>query len=326
MQAAIEIQDLRVDYGTLTAVDNLSLSIGTGEIYGLVGPNGAGKTSILNVLATLLVPTYGHVRMSGYELDEQPSAIRARLGYMPDLAPVIGNLKVWEFLDLFAAAHGLDGPTRKKRVDQCLELVDMEDSRDTLCETLSRGMSQRVVLAKTLLHEPEILLLDEPASGMDPIARIKLKDALQAVAAEGATIIISSHILSELSEMATSIGILHKGKLREHGSVEEVLASIEHAISRIRIDVLGEPESCLAWLEARGITAAISGRESPHLEVELPGNKRRQAELLQHLLEAGFAVYGFQARRSSLEDLMRSISEDSADPAVLLPEKPSDDL
>lgn len=325
MQAAIEIQDLRVDYGTLTAVDNLSLSIGTGEIYGLVGPNGAGKTSTLNVLATLLVPTYGHIRMAGFELDEEPAAIRARLGYMPDLAPVIGNLKVWEFLDLFAAAHGLDGATRRKRVDQCLELVDMEDSRDTLCETLSRGMSQRVVLAKTLLHEPEILLLDEPASGMDPIARIKLKDALQAVAAEGATIIISSHILSELSEMATSIGILHKGKLREHGSVEEVLASIEQATSRIRVDVLGEPESCLAWLENQGITAAITGKESRHLEVELPGNKRRQAELLLQLVEAGFAVYGFQARRSSLEDLMRSISEDSAEPAGLQSEERSDD-
>jgi ABC-2 type transport system ATP-binding protein len=325
MQAAIEIQDLRVDYGTLTAVDNLSLSIGTGEIYGLVGPNGAGKTSTLNVLATLLVPTYGHIRMAGFELDEEPAAIRARLGYMPDLAPVIGNLKVWEFLDLFAAAHGLDGATRRKRVNQCLELVDMEGSRDTLCETLSRGMSQRVVLAKTLLHEPEILLLDEPASGMDPIARIKLKDALQAVAAEGATIIISSHILSELSEMATSIGILHKGKLREHGSVEEVLASIEQATSRIRVDVLGEPESCLAWLENRGITAAITGKESRHLEVELPGNKRRQAELLLQLVEAGFAVYGFQARRSSLEDLMRSISEDSAEPAGLQSEERSDD-
>lgn len=304
----IEIIDLRVDYGDLTAVSNLSLKIGKGEIYGLVGPNGAGKTSTLNVLATLLVPTYGTVRMAGFDLEENPAEIRARLGYMPDLAPVIENLKVWEFLDLFAASHGLAGKEKADRVTECLELVGMNAKREVLCGTLSRGMTQRVVLAKTLLHRPEILLLDEPASGMDPLARIELKDALQAVAKTGATIIISSHILSELSEMATSIGILHKGKLREHGPVEEVLASLKQVAVHIQIELVGDPAPCRQWLEQQRLNVAADDKQPQRLEVELEGDETAQAELLRKLIQAGFAIRSFQPRRSSLEDIMRAIS------------------
>lgn len=316
MEPAIEIQDLRVDYGTFTAVSNLSLSIARGEIYGLVGPNGAGKTSTLNILATLLVPTYGHVRLAGYDLEEDPEAIRSRLGYMPDLAPVIGNLKVWEFLDLFAAAHGLQGAERRSRVEECLDLVKMTGSRNAFCQNLSRGMTQRVVLAKTLLHRPEILLLDEPASGMDPLARIDLKDALQTVAATGATIIISSHILSELSEMATSVGILHKGKLREHGQVEEVLSTFQNAEHLIEIDIVGDLDSCRMWLHSRGLEAKPSERTKKRLEVRLAGDARQQSALLTELVEAGFALNGFHVRRSSLEDLMRAISSEAEEPVA----------
>ncbi|NDV61773.1 ABC transporter ATP-binding protein [Puniceicoccales bacterium CK1056] len=308
MSIAIELQDLRVDYGDLTAVNNLSLTIDKGEIYGLVGPNGAGKTSTLNVLATLLVPTYGHVRMAGYDLDRDPDAIRARLGYMPDLAPVVGNLRVWEFLDLYAASYGLAGTEKSKRVDECLELVKLADKRDVLCGTLSRGMTQRVVLAKTLLHKPEILLLDEPASGMDPLARIDLKDALQSVATTGATIIISSHILSELAEMATSIGILHKGRLREHGDVHDVLASMEHAISKVEIELVDGREACRDWLASHNLTATLPEKQPHRIHVELAGGKDAQATLLKDLVQANFQIHGFQARRSSLEDVMRAIS------------------
>ncbi|HSH09143.1 MAG TPA: ABC transporter ATP-binding protein [Oceanipulchritudo sp.] len=308
METAIELLDLRVDYGDFTAVQNLSLTIAKGEIYGLVGPNGAGKTSTLNVLATLLVPTYGTVRMAGFDLELEPDQIRARLGYMPDLAPVIGDLKVWEFLDLFAAAYGLTGEEKSSRVDECLKLVGMFEKRDIFCNTMSRGMTQRVVLAKTLLHRPEILLLDEPASGMDPIARIELKDALQAVARQGATIIISSHILSELSEMATSIGILHKGRLREHGSVNEVLSSLKHATAVVQIDLVGDREACHKWAQEKGLIVTLPEKHLQSIEIEVAGNETGQADLLKQLIEAGFAVHGFQARRSSLEDLMRAIS------------------
>jgi len=308
MEEAIRIRDLRVDYGDFTAVSNLSLTIGKGEIYGLVGPNGAGKTSTLNVLATLLVPTYGSVEMAGFDLDRDPYEIRARLGYMPDLAPIVGNLKVWEFLDLFAASYGLGETARKNRIEECLDLVKMQDSRNTLCGTLSRGMTQRIVLAKTLLHKPDILLLDEPASGMDPIARIDLKDALQAVSATGSTIIISSHILSELSEMATSVGILHKGRLRAHGDVHEVLSSLEQTTSTIRLELVERRDECLKWLEGSGLSARIADKHPHRLEVKLTGDVSRQASLLKDLIDEGFAIHGFYARGSSLEDLMRSIS------------------
>ena len=308
MEPAIDILDLRVDYGDLTAVSNLSLTINPGEIYGLVGPNGAGKTSTLNVLATLLVPTYGTVRMAGFDLEEHPEKIRAQLGYMPDLAPIIGNLKVWEFLDLFAAAHGIWGTEKSKTVDKCLKLVGMAEKRNVFCSTLSRGMTQRVVLAKTLLHSPGILLLDEPASGMDPIARIELKDALQNVASEGATVIVSSHILSELAEMVTSIGILHKGRLREHGPVMQVLSSLKQATSVIALDIVGDPTPCRNWLTERHIKAKPDPKHPSRLEVELAGDEIHQAQLLKDIVSAGFSVHGFQARRSSLEDLMRVIS------------------
>ncbi len=313
MEPAIQIKDLRVDYGTFTAVSNLSLSIERGEIYGLVGPNGAGKTSTLNVLATLLIPTYGSVQMAGFDLDEEPDKIRARLGYMPDLAPIISNLKVWEFLDLFANCYGLAGSTKSKRVDECLELVGMNESRNTLCGTLSRGMTQRVVLAKTLLHKPDILLLDEPASGMDPLARIDLKDALQAVSSEGATIIISSHILSELSEMATSVGILHKGKLRESGSVQQVLSSLEHVTTRLEVDLVKDRHECLTWLHEKGIQASASDKHNRRIELDIEGGPAAQAALLKRLVEANFVINGFHPVRSNLEDLMRSISNDGSE-------------
>ncbi|HMB72569.1 MAG TPA: ABC transporter ATP-binding protein, partial [Gammaproteobacteria bacterium] len=191
---ALSIRNLRVDYGDFTAVDDLSLELPGGEIFGLAGPNGAGKTSTIRVLATLLEPTYGEIEVFGHDLFEVPEAVHSLLGYMPDLAPVIPDLKVWEFLDLYAASHGLRGTEKRDRIDACLARVGLADKRNVYGKGLSRGMTQRVVLAKTLLHEPRLLLLDEPASGMDPIARRDLRIILESMAAEGATIIVSSHI------------------------------------------------------------------------------------------------------------------------------------
>jgi ABC-2 type transport system ATP-binding protein len=174
-------------------------------------------------------------------------------------------------------------------------------------------MTQRVVLAKTLLHSPGILLLDEPASGMDPIARIELKDALQNVASQGATVIVSSHILSELAEMATSIGILHKGRLREHGSVSEVLSSFKQTGSKIEIDILGDREACQQWFHDRSIKSILSEKHPNRIQVEIAGDATAQAELLKDIIHAGFSINGFHARQSSLEDLMRVISSESDD-------------
>lgn len=307
---AIEIVDLRVDYGDFTAVSNLSIAIGRGEVFGLVGPNGAGKTSTLNVLATLLEPTYGYVTIDGVDIEVAPQQARERIGYMPDLAPVIGNLRVWEFLDLFAHCYGFDGKERRIRVDECLDQVKLQDKRNVLCKTLSRGMTQRVVLAKTLLHRPKVLLLDEPASGMDPLARIDLKDTLERISSTGATIILSSHILTELAEMVSSVGILHHGTLRCSGSVDEVLGSLEQPSVEITAEFVGDTTPCTAWLAERGIEATADTRRSGAtcLRFEITGGDEAQAELLAAMVNAGHRVRSFSARRSSLEDIMRSIS------------------
>lgn len=306
--AAIEIHDLRIDYGDFTAVKNLSLSVTEGEIYGLVGPNGAGKTSTLNVLATLLAPTHGSVRLMGFDCEMQTSMARSKIGYMPDLAPVIKDLKVWEFLDLFAGCHGLQGPRKTERVNQCLEQVNLADKRDVLCGTLSRGMTQRVVLAKTILHKPAILLLDEPASGLDPIARIQLKDTLQELAKQGTTIVLSSHILSELAEMVTSIGILHHGELRRHGAVSDVLDSLAARSVQLRVDLVREVTACQGWLTNAGYQVTTDPTRPRSLSVAFDGTEADQAEFLQRLITAGFAISGFHAKSSSLEDVMREIS------------------
>ncbi|NIP92658.1 MAG: ABC transporter ATP-binding protein, partial [Akkermansiaceae bacterium] len=208
--AAIEIRDLRVDYGDFVAVRDVSLSVPYGEVFGLVGPNGAGKTSTFRVLATLMEPTYGEVALAGIDALENKEAARCILGYMPDLAPVPGDLKAWEFLEFYADAHAL-GPAarRTKRVTECLEIVSLTDQRASWCRQLSRGQTQRLVLAKTLLHRPKVMILDEPASGLDPLSRRELRHSLRAIAGEGASVLVSSHILGELAEMCSSLCVMN---------------------------------------------------------------------------------------------------------------------
>ncbi|RYD46410.1 MAG: ABC transporter ATP-binding protein, partial [Verrucomicrobiaceae bacterium] len=192
---AIDIRSLRVDYGNFVAVDDLTLSVPAGEVFGLVGPNGAGKTSTFRVLTTLMEPTYGEVFIDGIDALEDIASARRIIGYMPDLAPVPSDLKVWEFLDFHAAAYGLGSRSqRRDRVAECIEEVALTEQRNSWCKELSRGQTQRVVLAKTLLHRPRVLILDEPASGLDPLARRDLRHTLRNLAKTGATVFVSSHI------------------------------------------------------------------------------------------------------------------------------------
>ncbi|SVD11876.1 uncharacterized protein METZ01_LOCUS364730, partial [marine metagenome] len=210
----IEIRDLRVDYGDFTAVHNLSLSIGEGEIYGFIGPNGAGKTSTFKVLGTLMEPTFGEVTVGGYNVAEQPREVHRILGYMPDFPPVYENLRVWEFCDLFHAAYGLPAGERKKRINEVLDKTNLQEKSMAMCGSLSLGMKQRLLLAKTLLQNPKVLILDEPANGLDPHSRIELREIVKELAAEGRTVLISSHILTEMEGFCSSIGIIEQGRLK----------------------------------------------------------------------------------------------------------------
>ncbi len=234
----VETHDLRLDYGELTAVNNVSLKIASGEIYGLVGPNGAGKSSLLKMLANLIRPTYGEIFINAIDLAEDPWSVHRDVGYMPDLSPVAPELKVWEFLEFFAAAYDIPQNERKARVEECLAQVKMSEHRDAYGKSLSRGMTQRVVLAKTLIPQPKILLLDEPASGMDPIARINLKHILMDLRKQGVTSILSSHILTELGDMCTSLGIMHKGELVKTGDKASLL--IDYTVHTRSLTVLLE--------------------------------------------------------------------------------------
>lgn len=308
-QAALEIDNLRVDYGNLTAVEDLSLTLESGEIFGLVGPNGAGKTSTIRVLASLLEPTYGEVRVLGHDLFEEPGSALEKLGYMPDLAPVIPNLKVWEFLDLYAHSYGFKGSEKRDRVDYCLRKVKLADKRDALGRELSRGMTQRVVLAKTLLHDPKLLLLDEPASGMDPIARRDMRLILQELAAGGASVIVSSHILSELSDMCTSVGIMHRGKLLRHGSMAETLSSIQTETAVVRIELVEATESAVSWLEAHERIDEIA-IEGSKINFRFLGDRHKQSELLRAMVEEDIRLVSFSPRETGIESLLMSLIED----------------
>ncbi len=308
---AIDVRDLRVDYGDFVAVDDLALQVPPGEVFGLVGPNGAGKTSTFRVLATLMEPTYGEVMLDGVDVLEDIESARRIVGYMPDLAPVPSDLKVWEFLDFHAAAYGLGGRAqRRERVAECLEEVALSDQRDKWCRELSRGQTQRVVLAKTLLHRPRVLILDEPASGLDPLARRDLRNALRRLARTGATVFVSSHILSELAEMCTSLCVMNRGRLLASGTVDEVRHQLGTTERTIIASLLHRHEEAAAWLSAHPAVHELRS-DGRQVAFGFRGTDEEQADLMEGLIREGFRLLAFEERRSSFEDILVEVAENN---------------
>ncbi|MEM7577165.1 MAG: ABC transporter ATP-binding protein [Planctomycetota bacterium] len=300
--------DVRVDYGDTTAVAGLSFSLGAGEVMGLIGPNGAGKTSTIRVLATLLEPTYGRVEIGGHDPATHPRQARAILGYMPDLAPVHDDVTCVEFLDSFAGAYGLRGKHRKARVDECLDLVSLTAKRKAMAGSLSRGMTQRLVLAKTLLHRPAVMLLDEPASGLDPLARAELRDLLNDLSSRGVTVLISSHILAELSGFCTVVGIMERGRLKRFGRLDELTAELRkrRVIDLELLDGDTDLPQLAAWLMEHDRCENVQLQQPAHrIRLDLLGNDRDAAGLLRSLIERGVPVTGFAERKPDIEDLLR---------------------
>ena len=222
----IETSDLTKMYGDLYALNRLNLTLQQGDVYGFIGPNGAGKTTTMRILATLLNPTGGEATVCGYSIYTGAKEIRRAIGYMPDFFGVYDDMKVIEYLEFFASAYRIKGPARKKICEEVLELVDLTYKRDALVTSLSRGMTQRLGLARVLLHDPQVLLLDEPASGLDPRARIEIRALLKELRTMGKTILVSSHILPELADICNKIGIIEQGVLLVNGAVVDVMKQV----------------------------------------------------------------------------------------------------
>ena len=236
-------------YGNLAALVDLNLEISAGEIFGFIGPNGAGKTTTMRILSTLLEPTRGRAFIDGLDVTKKGKQVRSRVGYMPDFMGVYDDLKVFEYLEFFAAAFNIPRHKRKSIVDGVLELTDLQSKQASTVDSLSRGMQQRLSLARVLIHDPKALILDEPASGLDPRARIEIRQLLQELQRMGKTIMISSHILSELEEMCDHIGIIEHGQLVFNGTMEQIRQQLGVS-SKVRVQVAGEPGAAMALLKA----------------------------------------------------------------------------
>ena len=303
----IEVNHFTKRYGEFVAVDDLTLSIGRGEIFGFIGPNGAGKSTTIRFLATLLRPTSGQGFISGHSVVDDPMAVRRVIGFMPDDFGVYDGMKVWEFLDFFAVAYEIPRAHRKQIIGQVLELLDLTHKRDDYVNGLSKGMKQRLCLAKTLVHDPPVLILDEPASGLDPRARLEMKALLTELKGMGKTILISSHILSELADFCTSIGIIERGKLLVAGSIQDITRQLRsHRVLRVR--VLNDADRAASILRDDSGCRSIESFDHT-LTAEYEGEDDDLARLLGRLVSAGVDVHSFSEEELSLEEVFMMITK-----------------
>ncbi|AMV36774.1 ABC transporter ATP-binding protein [Planctomyces sp. SH-PL62] len=298
----LSIRDLRVDYDDFCAVHDLSLEVGPGEVCGLIGPNGAGKTTTMRTILGLIEPTYGEIRILGVGLQEDHELVGRAVGFMPDFPPVYDDLKVWEFLDLFAASYRIPRRARPVVVGRHLEMVGLADKRDATVTGLSRGMKQRMMLAKTLIPDPAVLLLDEPASGVDPQGRIDLKNILKRVAAEGKTVLISSHILAEMNEFCTSVAIMERGRLVVGGRIDEVNRRIMGDMS-LSVEILAGLDDFLRIVAEDDHAGLVEARAGGVHEFRYRGDAEAAGDLLARLIEAGVRLSSFSRRKDNLEEL-----------------------
>jgi ABC-2 type transport system ATP-binding protein len=338
MAALVETRELTKRYGDTLALERLNLTIPQGAIYGFIGPNGAGKTTTMRILTTLLDPSSGEAYVAGTSVREEPQAVRKLVGFMPDFFGVYDSMRSWEYLDFFAAAYGIPRARRAGMIDELLALVDLAHKRDDYVMGLSRGMKQRLSLARTMAHDPQLLILDEPASGLDPRARIELRELLKELRSMGKTIMISSHILTELAEMCTHIGIIEQGRLLASGDVETIMRSLQpHRIYEVHVlpdeepmladeahtpeeangdgpSPLRDPALARAADLARGLPGVLSVRvfastSPPMLQVDYGGDEAGVSELLARLIQGGVRVTHFAGQVSDLEDIFLKVTD-----------------
>ena len=324
MTPVVETRGLVKRYDDELAVAGIDLVVGPGEIYGLVGPNGAGKTTTMRILATLLAPTAGEAYVTGIPVTADPLEVRRRIGYMPDFYGVYDDLRVWEYLDFFGRCYGVPAARRTKMIDELLEIVALTEKRESYVETLSRGMRQRLCLAHTLVHDPTLLILDEPASGLDPRARVEMREILRELRAMGKTILVSSHILPELGEMCTGVAIIDHGRVLRAGGIADIERSLR-AMAVLRIDLLADAaavDAAIAWLGNDPRVTDVLRLETAdasapaRLDVSFDGPADAQAELLRAMIEYGHRVVGFSQATTDLEEIFLKVTGQDAEEAV----------
>ena len=312
-ELAIATANLTKQFERHVAVNKLELEVEAGEVYGLIGPNGAGKTTLIRMLAAAEEPTTGEIYIYGDRLlrDNSRPHLKQKLGYLPDDFPLYEDLNVWDYLDYFARLYHLKSPQRRRRLQDVLELVQLTSKRNSRIKTLSRGMKQRLSLARTILHDPVLLLLDEPVSGLDPIARMQFREVIRVLQTAGITILISSHVLSDLAELCTSVGIMELGCLVESTTLKDLYERLSH--QQIIIKTLGNLERL--EIEIKQFAQVETWEIMPHtnsLRVNFSGRDEESAELLKYLINQGLPIAEFHCTQEDLESIFLNLGHQQA--------------
>lgn len=317
----IEIEGLKKRFGQSIALDEVSMHVRDGAMYGFVGPNGAGKTTTIRCMMGLLAADGGKLLINGIDMEKEPKKALIQIGYIPDDFGVYDNLKVLEYMEFFASCYGITGLSARKRSMTLLDQVGLEGKSDFYVDSLSKGMKQRLCLARALVHNPSILIMDEPTAGLDPRTRVEFKEILKDLKDQKKTVFISSHILSELSEVCTDIGIIDEGKVVLEAPIDDILNQIN--ISRqLVISVSGDQTTALKILRSHPCVETITIRQED-MVVGFTGNRQDEIMLLQQLVDAEVMVYGFARERGSLESVFMQITGHEEERMVLIHEDES---
>jgi len=304
----IELRNLYRFFGRTRAVDGVSFQVFSGQVFGYIGPNGAGKTTSMRILATLDVPDAGDALVDGFSVIDDPDRVRRRLGFMPDYFGTYANVTVREYLDFYARAYQLDHRRRAEAIDRVMDFTGLDVLADKPTDGLSKGMKQRLCLGRALIHEPGVLVLDEPAAGLDPRARIEVRQMIRELADQGKTILISSHILTELAEICDVVGILERGRLLTVGTVADIQARCRRPENLVTARVLGDAKGLAEWLTGheRVSRLRVNGNEVSFLH---RGRLEEEAALLKAMIDAGFQVTAFGTRQQTLEDVFMEVTK-----------------
>ena len=310
----LEIRDLKKNYGKYQVLNGLDMTVPDGSLFGFVGPNGAGKTTTLKIMVGLLEADGGTVSYDGFSFQEE--GWERHVGYVPDFFGVYDNLKVWEYMEFFASCYGLEGLKARKRCSALLEQIGLEDKEEFYVDGLSKGMKQRLCLARALIHDPEVLILDEPMAGLDPRTRFDFRETLKDLSDQGKTIVLSSHVLSELSELCTDVGIIDQGRMALTGSIRDILSQVNSSNPIVITLFGGGTDVALSILKSHPSvhTITVKGRE---IVVCFSGDEQEEAVLLQRLVDAGLLVSGFTREKGSLESLFMQITDRDEERTVL---------